>query len=256
MFAIFWNLLKTDLYLFKKTIKDKFINCAIWVVATLIVTGYVLQSQGVSSSFGLFQAGSLIVSVSWFELYAQTFLFINDLEGVRHISYQLTLPIPSWLLYLKHATFFFINMMFLSLLVVPLVKLVLLNGVLFSEFNWPLLMISIFCSGLFFSFFTLFLTSIIPSMGHVENIMMRILFPMWHFGCFQFSWQSAYAISKALGFFVLLSPYTYATESVRSAMMGQAGFISPWICLPVLFLMTAIFGFWGYRNLKNRLDFV
>ncbi len=256
MLKIFWNLLKTDLFLFKKTIKDKLINSFVWVIANLVISTYLLQSSGMSDSFGLFQAGSLIISMIGFELYTQVFVLISDLDGSKNISYYLTLPIPNWLLFLKYATFYFINNMFLCLAALPVIKLVLMNKIVFSLINWPIFFVSVTMASVFFAFFTLFLASIIKNVGEIENILMRILFPLWIFGGFQFSWKAALGISKFLGYLILISPYTYATEAIRSSMMNPSDFIPVWICFAVLSVMSLVAAYFGFRNLKNKLDFV
>lgn len=256
MLRIFWELLKTDLFLFKHTIQDKLINALTWSSATLIVSAYFLQSFGMTKDFGVFTFGGLIISLIGFEIYARMFNFCSDIEGNKHINYHLTLPLPNWLLFLEYAVFGTINNVVLCLAVIPVSKLILWNQLDLMSINWSLLLVAIIMASIFFAAFTIFLSSLVKSIQTIENIFCRILFPLWFFGGFQFSWKSANALSPWFSYLQLISPYIYATESTRSAILGAGKFIPFWINILVLGVFSIIFGVMGYKFLQEKLDFV
>lgn len=256
MSHIFWSLLKTDLYLFKKTIKDKLINALTWSSCNMIISTYFLQLFGMSENFGVFQFGGQIISLIGFEIYSQLFNFISDLEGNKHINYHLTLPISNWLLFVKYTVFSMINNIVLCLATIPVSKLILWNKLELASINWPLLFLAIIAASIFFAAFTLFLSSIVKAVYQIENIFCRILLPLWMFGGFQFSWKGVHALSPILSYLMLISPYTFATEATRSSIMGSANFIPYWINIAVLLLAAVAAWAYGYNALKKKLDFV
>ncbi len=253
---IFWQLLKTDLILLAQTIKNKLVNFSIWATATLVVSGYVLQAFGASEFFGVFQVGSVIVSATGFEVYQQLFNLIADFEGQKHINYYLTLPASNLTVLGAKVTFFAINGMLLSVAILPLSKLVLWNKISLTAINYSKLLPALILVNIFFGWFTIFMTTIVKNMAQIDDATMRVLFPIWFFGCFQYSLKTAYSISPYLWMISLLSPYSYATEAVRNSMLNPEDYLPYWNSMTVLFLMTVACGVVSYRRLKRKLDFV
>ena len=99
---IFWQILSTELFLIRKSFWDKLINATIWSSTVIVITAYILPSFGLDKSFGPIQALGVIVSIVGFEIYGSLSKFFADLEGDRHISYLLGLPIPGWLLLINN----------------------------------------------------------------------------------------------------------------------------------------------------------
>lgn len=253
---IFWQLIKTDLLLFKQNIKDKFINLVIWAGSTAIVSGYVLQAFGINESFGAFQMASIIISSIGFEVYGQLFSMVADIEGPRHINYHLTLPASNFVILLAKTTFFAINGMVLAVSMLPLAKLLLWNKFNLSAVNLPLFFLTLVVTNIFFGWFTLFLVSLVKNAGKIEDVIMRVMFPLWFFGCFQFSLKIAHSISPVLAGMCMISPYTFATEAIRYAMLNPADYIPFGVSIAVLSAMCIFVGAGGYYNLKRRLDFI
>ncbi len=242
--------------LFSHTIKDKFINLVIWTTSTTIVTSYILQAFGVNASFGEFQAGGTIISAMGFELYPQIFSLIGDIYGEKHINYQLVLPISNFVVLLEKVVFFAINGLFMSATMLPLIKILLLGKLNLSEICYFKFFLTLLISSVFFGFFTLFLVGLIENIATIENVMMRILFPIWFFGCFQYSLKIANNISPVLAGISIISPYSFACEAIRSAMLNPADYIPFFVSIAVLCAMTVAAGFAGFYGLKRKLDFV
>ena len=254
---IFFQLLKTDLKLWHKNIKDKAINVIIWSAALCIVATYILPAFGTSTNFSLMEAMGLIVGAIGFEIYTQVFLLVADLEGDNHISYHFVLPLPNWMIFVKMATLYTINGCFLGLIILPVIKLILGNILILSNINWPLFFLSLVVANIFFSFFAFLLTSLIRSVEQCENVMMRVLFPLWFFGGFSFSYKIALSIAPLVAYISLISPYTFATEAVRLAVLGPASDYMPiQLSLSVLLIMAFVTGYWGITRLKRKLDFI
>ena len=123
-FTVCKNLIKADLIIFKQMFLDKFIDLSIWVVLTTIVTAYIMPYFGLTVDFGVFQLGGLIAATGLLEMgNSNTVELVSDFEGDRVISFNLTLPIPSWLALVSKAGYYFIIYTILSLLMLPIGKL-------------------------------------------------------------------------------------------------------------------------------------
>lgn len=253
---IFFELLKTDLFLFTQTIRNKFINLVIWTTATTVVCGYVLQAFGVSESFGAFQVCSIIISAIGFEIYGQLFSMVADMTGPRNIDYYLTLPAPTFVMLAAKATFISINGFVMSSLMLPLCKLILWHKLTLATINYPKFFLTLFITNIFFGWFTLWLTSFVHSLVEADDALMRILFPIWIFGCYQYSLKIAYGVSPFLAGISLVSPYTFATEAIRSSMLGASDYIPFWVSIAMLCGMSLLVCFYSYKRLKTKLDFV
>lgn len=256
MLTTFWHLLAADLRLMRKTIVDKLINSIIWGFSVLLISAYVLRAFGMPESFGVFQAGSLLISIFGFEMYAQIFSLVADIEGNEHMQYYFTLPIPNWVVIAKMVTMYAINGLFLSLVILGICKLILWNQLVLSQIDWIRFWITLIVGSFFFSFFTLFLVSLIKNVETIENIMMRILFPIWFFGGFNFSFLVAYQTLPALGYVMLINPYTFFHEAIRSTIRGTADFLPFGLNMMVAIAMTVVAAYVGYTRLRSKLDLV
>lgn len=253
---IFWQLLKTELVVFKSSFFDKLLNSFIWTGTTVAITSYVLPSFGLSIEYGTLLAAGVVVSSAGFEIYPSVANFIADLEGERHIAYHLTLPIPGWLLCVKQAMMSTLNALIMGVFTLISSKLILFNRFSFNAVSYGKLLVIFLGYSLFFSFFTLWIVSIVKSMYTMENTFMRVIYPLWILGGFQFTWYALYSCSSTLGYLVLCNPYIYAIEAMRAALLGQQNFLPFWICILLLTSFTALFGWLGIVKLKRRLDFI
>lgn len=253
---LFWQLVKTDLLILKQVIIGRLIDTTIWVTSVIAVVSYIFPQLGMASSFGVFYAVGAILSCSFFEVFYTTFTFVADLEDDKLINYYLTLPIPSWLILVKHIVSFACKATPLALLVLPLSKLVLwyrLDLVNFSIMKFALIFISI---NILTGSISLFAASLVKDKNHIGGIWPRIMFPLWFFGGSQFSWYTIHAFSPAFGYGLLLNPLIYATEGVRVAVLGQAGYLPFWLCLGIIWVFTLLFTTISIWRLKKRIDFV
>ena len=256
MIKIFWYLLRTDLMLLTQTLKDKIINLSIFGISVLVVSSYMLQGFGISKEFGTFQAASVIITAIGFELFGQLFAVVADIDGNKHIDYYLTLPISNKLILMKMVVLYTINGLVLAIFMLLISKLLLFHKFRSLQINYLYVLITLLTSSIFFGVFTLFLVTLVKNVEKVENVMMRILFPMWFWGCFQFSWKIAYSITPAIAYLSLISPYTFTTEAIRSAMFGPNEYIPFWVNIFTLWGMTVFISILGYTRLKRKLDFI
>lgn len=253
---IFWELLKTDLIVFGHNLIGNIIDCIIWVTLTMFVFAYIFPSLGMTKDYGALWLGSAIASWAIFEAWPSILTFISDIKGNNSISYELTLPIPSWLIIIKRILGYTINSMAITLIILPLGKLILWNNISFANFNILKFILIFITINIFASTFAHFLTSLIPSLERIGTAWMRILFPMWFLGGAQFPWYAINQMSPKLGKISLLNPIIYMMEGSRASILGQQNFISLWYCLLALWGFTFIFGTIAIIRIKKRLDFI
>lgn len=254
--GVFWQLFKTDMIVFKETVWEKLIDSTIWVSANALIKCYIMTGFGLSADFGPMFAAGLVVSAGGFELYGQIAGLIGDMEGEKHINYQLTLPLPGWMVWLKIALVCAVRALFISC-----VATVVCKALLWHSWSWatidPIKLVFIFCLGrLYTGAYFLFLASFTPSLMSLETTFMRIVFPLWFFGGFEFSWMVLHKLYPSLSYLSILNPEMHGMESMRTAFLGQQGFFPFWISIPCLVAFISIFAIIGIRRLKRRLDHV
>ena len=255
-FNVCKNLILSDLLIFKQAYLNKFIDITIWVVLTIFVTGYIMPYFGLSDSFGVFQFGGVIAAVGLFELYISAVDLLVDFEGDRVIDYTLTLPIPSWLAIVAKAGYYFIIYLTLTLSILPIGKLLLWNQLDLAVINYFKLLLALIFQCAFCACFTIWVSSVIANMSQLGSVWARFIFPMWFMGGFQFSWLSLYHAVPMIAWVNLLNPMIYITESTRTAILGQAGFLNFWVCLLMITIFSSLCLARGMQNLKKRLDYV
>lgn len=258
---------KIDFYILKQLIRlkfvnarqvffDKFINLSIWSACTMLVTGYLMKSFGLSDDFGPFQLGGILAGVGIFELYGNAVTFVSDLEGDRTISYYLTLPTHTATVLCSHIICYSMIGIAMSLATIPLAKLILWNSLSLSLISWPRLLFFTALVNVFCATATLILSAFIPSMDKFDILWTRIMFPLWFLGGFQFSWYSVHQTAPTFSYFLLLNPFLYMSEGVRAALLGQNNVMPFWICSLVLMAMLSGIAYFAYKALRKRLDFV
>ncbi|QEK38397.1 ABC transporter permease [Candidatus Cytomitobacter primus] len=252
----FWRLVQMESVIILKNVKDTLVNNAIFCGFIAVVSGYVLKAFGTSDSFASLQAASLIVSSIGFEVYRGLFRLLSDIEGDKHIQYYFTLPIPNMFIFLKMVCSFVLNGIIFATSSLIVLRIVLPSHIILSNINYFMFFLTVIVIGGFFGVFTFFLTAYTKNMMKISNTLMRILFPIWIMGGFQFSYAVAKSISPILGYMTLLSPYTYANEAMRSVILGSTGFMNIWTALSVLVVTSIIIWFIAMRKLRKRLDFL
>lgn len=252
---VFKNLVWSDLIVFRQNFLNKFINISLWVILTLVVMAYVMPFFGLPGNFGPFQLAGILAAIGLFEAYASIVNLATDLEGDRIINYTLTIPIPSRLVILSKAAYYFIIYFTLSILMLPIGKLSLWNQLDLGHISYSKLMLIFIVQNVFYACFVMWLASI-TTMSKFEDVWCRFTFPMWFLGGFQFSWSSLYHTIPILAFINLINPMVYITEALRAAMLGQADYLNFWLCISALISFSLFFLALGMRNLKKRLDFV
>lgn len=254
--ALFWQLLHVEFLIFKQTIVDKLLNSFVWAGTTIPIAGYILPLFGLSPEYAAFFAAGFGISCGWFEIFPQVANLIADLEGERHIDYQLTLPLSSWLIFLKMACATMANTFLMNTVSLSMAKVMLWHNFSLTKLSLIKLLIMLIVSSFFFGCFTILMASIVKNMSTIGNTFMRVMHPLCWLGGFQFSWKAICSFAPWLGYGILLNPYLYAAEGMRAAILGQSGYLPFWPCICMLLLFSVLFAWLGISRLKRRLDFI
>jgi ABC-type polysaccharide/polyol phosphate export permease len=246
----------THLRIVRLQIVDMIINVYVWVLCSLLTMGYLMQSFGLASDYGLFMFGGMIGAIGIFEVYGSVTKNVMDFDGDQVISYYLTLPTRPWIIFGSMVCSYALVGIILSLLIIPFGALVLYDSAMLSAISWVKAVGIIVISNIFLGVFTLMITTHIKSILKMGNVWIRFIFPLWVLGCYQFSWSVVYKKSAFLAYVMLLNPFVFIMEGTRAAIIGQNGFL-PWsVCCGVLCGVTVVMSLYTYRRLRTRLDFV
>jgi ABC-type multidrug transport system permease subunit len=120
--------------------------------------------------------------------------------------------------------------------------------------SWWKLFLTILVDSFFSGCFTFILLGFVKKPERVQSMFTRIMFPLWFFGGFQFSWKVLYNLNPWLSYVNLLNPYIYSTEAARVSLLGPDGFLPFFLCIFVLLFAGALGGAYGYKRTKKYLD--
>lgn len=252
----FWALFYKEIMVFKTDYWRIVINGFSWTTTMLFSFCFFLPKLGMPEGYGLFMLPGMLAGLSSFDIIGNTTSLIGDVTGEKSIDYDLLLPVPQWLVFLKIACVYAYRSFVISCAILPfgMAFLYLAVGQVFNDiapFKTLLLLILI---NLFFGIVGLFAASFMQRISDVRNIWMRVVFPLWWIGGFSYSWQTTYSVFPSLGYIMLLNPFIYINEGIRAAMLGQEQFLNFWICFVVLLITTFILGYVGITKFLKRLD--
>jgi len=255
--------LQTLKYLFLRSVKittpglkDKMINSLIWSMLNIIIFAYVMPSIGLEKNFASFIVATMPMSCAFFTSINSIYALLTDVTSDgSSLTYELILPVPQWMIFTKYAFENMYQALAVSILIVPVGKLLLWNDFSLQYFSFLKFYLLLAVCSLFFGFFSIFITSLCKDIySGLDNVWIRIIFPMWFLGGFQFPWKTLYSISPPFAYLNLLNPLVYALEGGRAAALNPELSLPYWYCIAALVIFSGIFGYVGIQNLKKRLD--
>lgn len=251
----FWQLLVSNFHTFKPRLADQIINGIIWATINITVFGYIMATRGLSADYGPFIVVTIATVQGFFIPVHNVIILVSDMNDQgSNLHYELTLPTPQVLVFIKYALANAYQGFITTLIMIPFGKLMLWNSFSFQYFSFFKFYFLIMLTCLFSGFFALFLASRVHNLFKISNMWQRIIFPLWFLAGFQFSWQDLYKTSPKLAYLNLCNPLTYALEGGRAAALNPVLSLPYWRCVTMLIIFTLLFGYLGISNLKKRLD--
>ncbi len=247
------RLIWRDMSVFWPSFPDRLLNGALWAGITIVVFQYI--GFGDAVNLGLFMACANAVSWGFFEVMENVARLIADLQGEKSISYALTLPLPQWMVFVRIAISNALQAMAIAIFILPMAKILLWNNFDISHAAWGKFALIFVLAHIFYGFFSLWLASMVRSLESIGDIWMRVVFPLWFLGGYQFTWYTFVAKSPKLAYASLIvNPLVYCFEGVRAAVIGQEGYLPFWGCCAALIGFTMLVGTIGTLRMKRRLD--
>ena len=253
---ILLQLLRADFVIMKDGLFDKLVNLAIYLFISLFVPVFLLPAFGISAEFASFSFAGAIATAGMFEVFPSVTNLVSDFEGDNITSYYLTLPIPSWLIFVRSIICFSLSGIMLSVYSLPVAYAVVFQKIDLSQLHVGKFLLIMIITNIFYGAFAIWVTSHVKNLLTIEHVWMRFVFPLWFLGGFQFTWVMLKQLSVWLAYIDLLNPMIYIMEGNRAAMLGQQNYISFWICISFIVACTALCSYNGIKRLKKRLDFV
>lgn len=253
---ILLQLLRKDLLQFRRKYPGKFFDTCFIFFTNVVVFGYFMPAFGGPANYGPFILIGAIASFGLFDIIGQVGELILDIEGDRKITFTLSMPIPSWVVFIQLVLKWAITTFILFIPLFFIGKLLLWNQFYLSQINLFQLILIYPSVCFFFGFFSLWLTSVIQKMDSLSSLFCRFLNPIFMFGGYFFSWQASFDLSPIVGYALLANPMIYATEGMRAATLGQTGYLPFWTCFFALWGFNLLLGAHAIFRLKRRLDCV
>jgi len=251
----FSALLHKDITIFNKRLIHRSIDSFVWMISILTVAYYIMPSFGITDpQYGTFILIGNLAVWGFFEMNTSVAMFIGDIEGNNSISYYLSLPLPSSMIFVEQALASAYRSMASSIFLFPLGKLILGKTLILSNINWPQFILAFFIINIFYGFFTIFIASYVRDLSSLTMVRSRILFPLWFLGGFQFPWKMLYEVAPIAAYFDLCNPIVYIMDGMRSTVLPSGQYLPFWNCMIMITFFSISFGYLGVRQLKKRLD--
>jgi hypothetical protein len=253
-------LLWRDMRVLKIDFLNNVIDSLVGPAVFIIISGYILPYIGIPLSYG----GFMMVSSMVFMAYATTnwrgaSQLVADMEGPKSISYELTLPLSSTMVFVKFACTYALNAMFINIFTLPLGKLLLWDRLDLSHFSVPKFLLIYVTATLFFGFYSTWLASWVDGMKGFSRFWLRYGSQLLFFSGYQFTWATLHQAIPVFSYINLLNPFVYTFEGVRGAVLGpeipaQGTSLPFWVCFVVLWVYIGFFAYLAIRNFREQLD--
>ena len=250
----FLALLHRDIIVFRPYAFGRLIDAVVWSFATLYVSCYILPHFGFPPKFALFLTLGNIAAWCAFETGSCISVILGDLFGINSLSYYVSLPLPSSLIFIRLILIDAYKSLVSTLPMLPIAKMILQDQIDLTTINYATLSVSYILCLLFFASLGVFISSLTPKMENISSVKLRILFPMWFLGCYQFSWHMMYQTSPLVAYANLLNPVTYITEGLRHSLPLQQPLIPFYICTIMTIIFIASCTLLSIRFFKKRID--
>lgn len=255
--CIFKHMIHCDFLVLKTQVIDIIINTTIWCSIVTICSAYIMPSFGVSQEFAMVMVGGIIASAISFAIYPHAVTLATDLHNNKKIGFLITVPVPWFVIMIKTICSFLMAQLIISSCAIPIIKVLVFNKLNLSLISWPLFVCMFLLCNIFCACFTLFVATFIPDRPLGATIVwMRFVFPLWFFGCFQFTWFGLHNLWPIVAVINLLNPFVYIMEGMRGALLPGEQSLPPAFCALMLVIFSCLSLFFGSRRLKKKLDAV
>ncbi len=253
---IFLQLISKDLAQFRRIFAGKLFDTCFLFFTNVAVFGYFMPKLGLSDGYGSFILIGAISSFGLFDTIGQVGEIIFDIEGDRTITFTLSLPLPSYMVFMQLALKWALQCFLLCVPLFLIGKLILWEGFDLGLISLGKLILIFPTVCLFYGIFSLWLVGVITKINSIASLFLRFINPIFMFGGYFFTWQASYELSPIVAYAILINPMIYVMEGMRAACLGQQGYLPFWYCLAALWGFILVLGSHAVRRLRHRLDCV
>jgi ABC-type multidrug transport system permease subunit len=253
---VFLRLLWFDVRFLGKDFWDNFLDSLIWPTALIAVNGYVMPAAGMPANYGAFITVSMLIIMGSYTAWSAAFVIATDLAGEQAISYELTLPLPYWMVWLEKGIYLSIKAGTFNITSFLAGRIILGPHFDMTNFSWWKFITIYTLSSLFFGMFSLWSTVITKTVEAHTRLDLRLVGPMFYITGFSASWEMMNSVSPTLGIITICMPWTYAYEGTRAAILGQNGFLSFELCTIMITMFLLLFTLMAIWLFKRRMDCV
>lgn len=253
---VFGWLLWADVRFIWKDFFANLLDAIVWPIAIILINGFIVPSLGMPADYGAFTAVSMVVIMGAYNAWAGSMPIAADLAGDRTISYELTLPLPYWMVWVKNGLYLSIKAATFNVAPLFLGKLFLGDAFDLSNVSLVKFLIVYSIASLLFGMFALWSTVIVKSAEGHSRLELRLIGPMFFVNGWASSWAIMYGVSPFLGILVRCLPWIYAYEGCRAAILGQEHYLNVWVCVGMLVFFTTLITSMSIWLFKKRMDCV
>lgn len=249
-----WQLLIRDVRLMKATLLSELTDSAILVGFTYLMYGQMLPFMGSSTALITPTFFGILVLLMINITYDRAMLDAIDFESTNIMGYQLTLPIPSWMLAVKYVLSYVIDL--ITAATPMLIMAYFLYGPLlqFDRGNWFLFVIVALLGMLFVTMLLFTVALAKPLMWFSYRTWPYVLLPMTLLGSLYYPFKSVVAVAPWLSVVMRLLPTTAIVEGLRASLIGGPTFLSAGACILQLLVYCLIMSVLLVRALRKRFD--
>lgn len=253
---VFCWLLWADVRFIWKDFFANLLDAVTWPAFLILINGYVVPAIGMPADYGAFTSVSMVVIMGAYNAWAGSMLIAADLAGDQTISYELTLPLPYWMVWIKNGLYLSIKAATFNIAPLFLGKLFLGDAFNLSNFSLFHFIVIYAVASLFFGMFALFSTVIVKTAEGHSRLELRLIGPMFFVNGWAASWAIMYVVSPVFAWAIRCLPWIYAYEGCRAAILGQQGYLNIWLCVYMLIFFIIVITSMSVWLFKRRMDCV
>ncbi len=254
MLNTFKWLLWRDIRVVSKDYLNNLLDATLLPSVLVVIFGYIFPTMGMIVNYGNIMLIGTVAGMSMWSASSSSGSFITDLNSQKSINYELTLPIYSYLVYIKYALSYAIKSMLMSIAIIPIGILILGSKIDYSQISLFKLIFAYVSSCLFFGFFTLLVAIMVKDITSFSRFWMRWGWLLFNLGGSQFTWYSMYRSLPKFAIINLLNPLVYPIESLRCAFLGPKDYLPYYFTISMVWFFIILFALIGIKKFKSRLD--
>lgn len=248
------SLLRRDAIIMRASLLDNLIDSMIIVFFTYLIFGRMLPIMGLQEELVTPIFFGVLIIVLFNIAFDRTLRDVFDLDAWRVIDHHRTLPITSAWLLAKYLLSYCMELLYASLPILIMGRLVYGSLLHIEHLNIPLFCITYLLSVQVVSTLFLMIAMRWPWRWVTSNTWPRIGLPLILLGSLYYPWSAVHAVAPLMGIIMLFLPTLYIVEGLRYAVSGSSIYLPWYITLSALVVMEVLLLAVLWQSFMRRLD--